>query len=65
MHSLNDEFICPLVTAVSFMTRTREVDPYIALTRCKHIFKMTKNAKEISPVHTKTAHFVPVDFENG
>ena len=36
-----------------------------AFTRCRHILKTVKNSTDRPPVHTKTAHFLPADFENG
>ena len=36
-----------------------------AFTRCRHILKTVKNVTDRPPVHTKTAHFLPADFENG
>ena len=36
-----------------------------ALTRCRQILKTVKNVTDRPPVHTKTAHFLPADFENG
>ena len=34
-------------------------------TRCRHILKTARNVTDRPPVHTKTAHFLPADFENG
>ena len=34
-----------------------------AFTRCRHILKTVKNSTDRPPVHTKTAHFLPADFE--
>ena len=36
-----------------------------AFTRCRQILKTVKNVTDRTPVHTKTAHFLPADFENG
>ena len=36
-----------------------------AFTRCRHILKTVKNSTDRPPVHTKTAHYLPADFENG
>ena len=36
-----------------------------AFTRCLHILKTVKNVTDRPPVHTKTAQFLPADFENG
>ena len=36
-----------------------------AFTRCRQILKTVKNVTDRPPVHTKTAHFLPADFENG
>ena len=36
-----------------------------AFTRCRHILKTVKNVTDRPPVHTKTAHFLSADFENG
>ena len=36
-----------------------------AFTRCRHILKTVKNLTDRPSVHTKTAHFLPADFENG
>ena len=36
-----------------------------AFTRYRHILKTVKNVTDRPPVHTKTAHFLPADFENG
>ena len=37
----------------------------LAFTRCQHILKTVKNSTDRPPVQTKTAHFLPADFENG
>ena len=37
----------------------------IAFTRCRHILKTVKNSTDRPPVHMKTAHFLPADFESG
>ena len=45
-----------------------DLDPLFsktAFTRCRHILKTVKNSTDRPPVHTKTAHFLPADFENG
>ena len=36
-----------------------------ALTRCGHILRTVKNVRERPPVHMKTTHFLPADFESG
>ena len=36
-----------------------------AFTRCRQILNTVKNVTDRPPVHTKTAHFLPADFENG
>ena len=36
-----------------------------AFARCRNILKTVKNVTDRPPVHTKTAHFLPADFENG
>ena len=36
-----------------------------AFTRCRHVLKTVKISSDRPPVHTKTAHFLPADFENG
>ena len=36
-----------------------------AFTRCRQILKTVNNVTDRPPVHTKTAHFLPADFENG
>ena len=35
-----------------------------AFTRFRSILKTVKNVTDRPPVHTKTAHFLPADFEN-
>ena len=35
-----------------------------AFTRCRHILKTVKNMTDRPPVHTKTAHYWPANFEN-
>ena len=34
-------------------------------TRCRHILKTVKNVTDRPPVHTKMAHFMQADFEDG
>ena len=41
-----------------FETRT-------AFTRCRQILKTVKNVMDWPPVHTKMAHLLPADIENG
>ena len=48
----------PLGSSVQPITET-------TFTRCRHILKTVKNSTDRPPVHTKTAHFFPADFENG
>ena len=36
-----------------------------AFTRCRHNLKTVKNVTDRPSVHTKTAHFLQVHFENG
>ena len=36
-----------------------------AFTRCRHSLKTVKNVTDRPPVHTKTAHFLRADLENG
>ena len=43
----------------------RSLKSKTAFTRCRHILKTVKNSTDRPPVHTKTAHFLPADFENG
>ena len=45
--------------------RNEEILIQTAFTRCRHILKTVKNSTDRPPVHTKTAHFLPADFENG
>ena len=41
------------------------IDFKTAFTRCRQILKTVKNVTDRPPVHTKTAHILPADFENG
>ena len=36
-----------------------------AFTRCRHILKTVKDVTDRLRVHTKTAHFLPADLDNG
>ena len=36
-----------------------------AFTACRHILKTVRNVTDRPPVHTKAAHLLPADFENG
>ena len=55
--------VCLIIFA-SVLLRN-EYRPKTAFTRCRHILKTVKNSTDRPPVHTKTAHFLPADFENG
>ena len=35
-----------------------------AFTQCRHILKTARNVADRPPIHSKTAHFLPTDFEN-
>ena len=48
----------------SFATNLFSLMTKTAFTRCRHILKTVKNVTDRPPVHTKTAHFLPADFEN-
>ena len=51
-----------LVVKINFLMQRHSKT---AFTRCRQILKTVKNVTDRPPVHTKTAHFLPADFENG